>query len=100
MQHLEGGWGGTSKRCINVKQPCAGASRPTKEAIWEKACRKCRFESDGTRGRRLWQRANQHEPNVLDRGNEVILNLLPPQATPAGAFETVVVGCIGKTAFC
>jgi len=49
-------------------------------------------------GRRLQNRPRQQDANVLDRGNQIILDLLSPQPTPAGAFEPVIVGGIGKTA--
>jgi hypothetical protein len=32
----------------------------------------------------------------LDRGDEVILDLLPPESSPTRAFEVMVVGRIGK----
>ena len=41
----------------------------------------------------------QQDAHVLDRRDQVILDLLAPEPPPARAFEVVVVGRIGKTAF-
>ena len=37
--------------------------------------------------------------DVLDGHDEVILNLLPPQPPPAGAFESMVLCSLVETAF-
>ena len=40
----------------------------------------------------------QQDAHVLDRRDQVILDLLPPEPPPARAFEVMIVGGIGKTA--
>ena len=40
----------------------------------------------------------QQDAHVLDRRDQVILDLLAPEPPPAGAFEVVVISGIGKTA--
>ena len=41
----------------------------------------------------------QQDAHILDGGDQVILDLLSPETPPAGAFEVVVIGGIGKTRF-
>jgi hypothetical protein len=38
----------------------------------------------------------EQDSDILDGGNHVILDLLPPESPPAGAFEAMIVGRIGK----
>ena len=39
----------------------------------------------------------QQDVHILNRGDQVVLNLLSPEPPPAGAFEVMIVGGIGKT---
>ena len=41
----------------------------------------------------------QQDAHVLDRGDQVILDLLAPEPAPARPLEVMVVGCVGKAAF-
>ena len=41
----------------------------------------------------------QQDAHVLDRRDQVILDLLSPESPPTCAFEVMVVGGIGKTGF-
>ena len=41
----------------------------------------------------------QQDAHVLDGCNQVVLDLLPPEPSPARAFEVMIVGGISKTAF-
>ncbi len=41
----------------------------------------------------------KQDAHVLDRGDQVILDLLPPEPSPARPFEVMVIGRIGKAAF-
>ena len=40
----------------------------------------------------------QQDAHVLNGSDQVILDLLSPESSPAGALEVMVVGGIGKTA--
>ena len=42
---------------------------------------------------------SQQDAHVLDCRDQVILDLLAPEPPPAGVFEVVVIGGIGKTRF-
>src|SRR6476660_7053386 len=46
-----------------------------------------------------WDFDWQEDAHVLDRCNQVILNLLSPEPSPACAFEVMIVSRISKTAF-
>ncbi len=41
----------------------------------------------------------QQDAHILDRGDQVVLDLLSPEPPPACAFEVVIVSRISKTAF-
>ena len=41
----------------------------------------------------------QQDAHVLDGGDQVILDLLPPESSPARPFEVMIVGRIGKARF-
>ena len=41
----------------------------------------------------------QQDAHILDCCDQVVLDLLAPEPPPAGAFEVVVIGGIGKTRF-
>ena len=41
----------------------------------------------------------QQDAHILDRCDQVVLDLPAPEPPPAGAFEVVVIGSIGKTRF-
>jgi hypothetical protein len=41
----------------------------------------------------------KQDAHILDRCDQVILDLLSPKSPPTCAFEVMVVGCIGETAF-
>jgi len=41
----------------------------------------------------------QQDAHVLDRGDQVILNLLSPEPSPTRSFEVMIVGRIGKATF-
>jgi hypothetical protein len=38
----------------------------------------------------------QQQADVLDGGDQPVLNLHPPESSPPGPFETVMVGRVGK----
>jgi hypothetical protein len=41
----------------------------------------------------------QQDAHVLDRGNQVILNLLSPESSPARALEVMIIGRVSKALF-
>lgn len=41
----------------------------------------------------------EQDAHILDGRDQVILDLLTPEPTPASSFEVMIVGRIGKTAF-
>ena len=41
----------------------------------------------------------EQDAHVLDRGDQVILNLLAPESSPARALEVMIVGRVSKTLF-
>jgi len=41
----------------------------------------------------------EQDAHVLDRSDQVILDLLPPKPSPAGSFKVMIVGRVGKAAF-
>ena len=51
------------------------------------------------RGARLRILVPEQDAHILDGRDQIILYLLSPESPPAGTFEVMVVGGIGKTRF-
>jgi len=58
-----------------------------------------REEESGPGGGDGWQPMLQEDLYILDGGDQPVLNLHPPQAPPAGPFETVMIGGVGEADF-
>jgi len=51
-------------------------------------------------GRRLQNHPGQQNPDILDRRNQVVLDLLPPQTAPPRPLEPVIVGLVPLSRVC
>jgi hypothetical protein len=67
----------------------------TAEPSGPEALAKC-DEERGTGGAGRREPVFQQNLHVLDGGDQPILNLHPPEASPAGAFESVMIGRVRK----
>ena len=61
------------------------------------SCCQCRHRHRG-RDARFRILVREQDAHILDRRDQVILDLLAPESSPARAFEVMIVGRISKTA--